>query len=73
MANARRTSCLIWCCRGSSGPARGLEQAGPGRLPCEQFPGNGGGGGAVQADEVAQESKVLDSIDGVTDAVGMPR
>jgi hypothetical protein len=41
-----------------------LEQAGPGRLRCEQFPGYGGGGGAVQGDEVAQVGEVLDGVGG---------
>src|SRR5260370_17511208 len=40
----------------------GLEQAGPGRLPSEQFPGDGGRGGGVQGDEVAQVGEVFTGI-----------
>src|SRR5260221_14147596 len=39
-----------------------LGQAGPGRLPSEQFPGDGGRGGGVQGDEVAQVGEVFTSI-----------
>ena len=86
MASAWRTSSLIGChrprCRSTPPGTRlavvvvlleVLEQAGPGRLPSEQFPGYGGGGGAVQGDEVAQVAEVLDGVGGGTDAVGMPR
>jgi hypothetical protein len=41
-----------------------LEKAGPGRLPSEQFPGDFGGGGAVQTNEVAQVGKVFASVGG---------
>jgi non-ribosomal peptide synthetase component E (peptide arylation enzyme) len=41
-----------------------LEQARPGRLPSEQFPGHSGRGGAVQGHEVAQVAEVLTGIGG---------
>jgi len=50
-----------------------LEQARPGRLPSEQFPGCSSRGGAVQGHEVAQVGEVFTGISGATDAVGMPR
>ena len=43
-----------------------LEQARPGRLPSEQFPGDDGRGGAVQGDEVAQVAEMLDGVGGAT-------
>jgi hypothetical protein len=39
-----------------------FEEAESGRLPSEQLPRHGGGGGAVQGDEVA---KVAEAFDGV--------
>jgi len=50
-----------------------FEEAGPGGLPCEQLPGYGGGGGAVDSDEVAQVGEVFDGVGGGTDAAGRPR
>jgi hypothetical protein len=50
-----------------------VEEAGPGRLPIEQLPSYGGGGGAVQSDEVAQVGEVFDASAGGNDAVGRPR
>lgn len=42
-------------------PLEVLEQAWPGRLPCQQSPGYGCGGGAVQGDEVAQATLAADA------------
>jgi hypothetical protein len=41
-----------------------FEEAGPGRLPCEQLPGYGGGGGAVHSGEVAQVGEVFNGVGG---------
>ncbi len=50
-----------------------FEQAGPRRLPAEEFPSQGGRRRTVQGSEVAQGGEVLYGIVGATDTVGISR